>query len=266
MNPATLAPTAITPPGRPASTPAAATHYVFDIELLGTEPRIWRRILAYRHVSFGWLHDAIQAACGWQDDHLWEFNVPATRSAIARTNYSPLGDPLPQRTHVLEPDDVMLAEWFDRNDTCNYLYDFGDRWLHRVTCTDRLIVDDPRPGEPIVVQLLAGARAFPLDDCGGVREYERMVQLLFHNVDPGTGTAPSPDLVEEMREWAGDWEPERFDFAAVADDLLEFVDHEIDAAAAQLATANALAARYKPNSKAVNGPSGSGKRRKPKKH
>jgi hypothetical protein len=55
-------------------------------------------------------------------------------------------------------------------------------------------------------RLLAGSRAFPPEDCGGLGGYEDCVKVV----------RGDPDVEDEetLREWLGDWHPERFDLEA----------------------------------------------------
>ena len=45
------------------------------IVLAGTQPLVWRRILVPERYTFWDLHVAIQDAMGWQDYHLYEFEI-----------------------------------------------------------------------------------------------------------------------------------------------------------------------------------------------
>jgi hypothetical protein len=60
-----------------------------------------------------------------------------------------------------------------------------------------------------VRQLLAGERAFPPEDCEGIPGYENCVAVALDE--------PTDDIddVESLREWLGDWHPDRFDLARV---------------------------------------------------
>ena len=53
---------------------------------------------------------------------------------------------------------------------------------------------------------LAGARACPPEDCGGVPGYYRVLEAL--------NKASTPEQ-KELREWLGSYDPDRFDLAAV---------------------------------------------------
>ena len=57
----------------------------------GIRPPIWRRLLVLGRMPLGGLHHVIQAAMGWDDDHLHAFDTPAgstatrTRSTVRPT-------------------------------------------------------------------------------------------------------------------------------------------------------------------------------------
>ncbi len=84
-----------------------------------------------------------------------------------------------------------------------YQYDFGDNWWHEVRILE--VVSMPRR---FVRQLLAGERAFPPEDCGGIPGYENCVAVA---LDKATSEIEDP---EHLRGWLGDWRPDRFDLAA----------------------------------------------------
>jgi hypothetical protein len=183
----------VDPARRPAPTDAhgKAQAYEFDITLVGTRPRIWRRIAIAADATFGDLHHAIQVACDWDDDHLFAFRTP-TGTEIAGSPYEdPFGDPHPDAA------EVPLAGYFTEHDRCQYEYDFGDGWLHDIRAVRRI-------EEPVGYRqrLLDGARAFPPEDCGGLPGYEQCLEVVTGGADP-----------DDLREWLGDWDPERFDLA-----------------------------------------------------
>ncbi|GED21777.1 plasmid pRiA4b ORF-3 family protein [Halomonas halmophila] len=132
------------------------------IELLDTDPLVWRRILVPEQITLQRLHTVIQAAMGWEDYHLFEFECNGR--------------------YYGEPD-----EWGDRpiamarnaqlkriaarapDNTFHYMYDFGDGWEHRITVeATGLEETDPCP------RLIDGAMACPLEDIGGIPGYEAL--------------------------------------------------------------------------------------------
>ncbi|KIN90280.1 plasmid pRiA4b ORF-3-like family protein [Thauera sp. SWB20] len=49
--------------------------YTLRIELQEVEPLIWRRLLVDGDTTLGKLHHYVQAAMGWTDAHLHEFEI-----------------------------------------------------------------------------------------------------------------------------------------------------------------------------------------------
>ena len=84
-----------------------------------------------------------------------------------------------------------------------YEYDYGDGWLH-VIVVERY--QSAREDEPEIT-CVAGERACPPEDVGGVYGYEDLLMIL---------ADPNHEEHERMRNWAGkDFEPEVFDANAV---------------------------------------------------
>ncbi len=174
-------------------------YFEFEVSLPDVKPRIWRRfLLKTRAATFHDLHMAIQDACGWENCHLFCFRSVKGRdvSDIAGVPFDdPFGTPTPDAKKV------KLASFFgeEKSKKCEYEYDFGDSWLHEVKL--RGIVDGP---EKFTRKLLAGKRAFPPEDCGGVPGY-------YHCLDVFEGVEDVEDDDDDFREWLGDWDPARFD-------------------------------------------------------
>lgn len=142
-------------------------------------------------MTLGDLHHLIQIAMGWQDSHLHDFQ-------IGKVTY---GDP------------EMLEESGDRDEweaelsrvapkarkKFRYLYDFGDHWEHEILVE---AVGAPEPGIRYPT-ILAGERACPPDDSGGVWGYADLLEILADPANPN---------YEEMAMWAGGpIDPEAFD-------------------------------------------------------
>jgi len=167
-------------------------HYLeFEVTLEGATPRVWRRFQVHAGAYFVDLHRAIQDACGWEDYHLYAFQDDAG-TVIAGVPDDEFDRPDPDASAV------KLSAFFERvGQSCRYVYDFGDDWLHDVVLVDR---GDTR--QRFHRRLIDGARAFPPEDCGGMPGYEECVVVAQGGQDPG-----------EMRAWLGDWDPERFELS-----------------------------------------------------
>jgi hypothetical protein len=175
------------------------------ITLAEIEPRVWRRLVVPWTWHLGQLHLAIQAAFNWWDYHLHEFRIGGLR----------YGDPEVLEDGAFEDDprvfderEVRLRDFDREPGTCfTYLYDFGDSWLHTVEIEKLLALDAP----PRFGTCIAGARARPPEDVGGVSGYERFLAIM-----------ADPDDLEhtETRIWCGGhFDPEWFDLALTDKDV-----------------------------------------------
>jgi len=171
-----------------------------EVLLLGTDPRIWRRFAVRADITLAALHDVVQVVMGWTDSHLHQF------TATDRKRYGPR---LPAMGLGLEDDtlDERKARLCDvapaRGAKLLYEYDFGDGWEHALKV---LKVGPPEPGVRYPV-CLAGERACPPEDCGGVWGYYDFLQAM---------ADPKHEQHDEMVEWHGcGFDADAFDLDAV---------------------------------------------------
>ncbi len=177
--------------------------YQFKITLKDIKPLVWRRIQVPETYTFWDLHVAIQDAMGWQDYHLHLFEVvdPATRTKveIGIPSKSPVWDEgiLPGWKH-------RIADYFSvENSVANYVYDFGDDWEHIVKL-EKILPRDEHGFYPICI---AGKRACPPEDCGGVPGYEELLEILKN---------PGHNEYRETLQWlGGEFDPEHFNLEEV---------------------------------------------------
>ena len=102
--------------------------YQLKINLKGSKPPIWRRVLVTGDTSLHELHLVIQAAMGWTDSHLHQF-------VIDRTCY---GKPDSGDMEVKNEVKSLLGQFrFRPKDRFVYEYDFGDSWDHVLFIGDR---------------------------------------------------------------------------------------------------------------------------------
>lgn len=164
------------------------------IELRGTKPKVWRRVLVPETITLAKLHLVIQAAFGWSDGHLHEFDVGGERIGPPDPDYDTFGEIRDERK-------VRLLSALRANEvaTIDYVYDFGDNWRHRIKVEKKL---EPMPKEMLPL-CIAGANARPPEDCGGVYGYYEFVAAVS---DP-----KHPDHAH-MTEWIGrPWDVKAFD-------------------------------------------------------
>jgi hypothetical protein len=179
--------------GTPSGTDIFNQVCTVRIELLDTDPLIWRQVEVPTSITLKVLHDIIQITMGWLDYHLWEFK-------IAKQRFGPPMEADPWGTDPpMEATKVRLRDMLNpRKTRIDYLYDFGDSWEHRLTVTDF------RQGEPGVSypRYIGGEWAAPPEDCGGIQGFYDKLDVM---ADP-----EHPEHAEIM-EWLGDYDPKRID-------------------------------------------------------
>jgi len=184
-----------------ASNVAIENIYQFKIALKKTKPPIWRRIQVPESYTFWDLHVAIQNAMGWNDSHLHQFDVINPKTGGLDSIGSPADD---YSVVVIAEDTAQIAEYFQApKDKARYVYDFGDSWEHQITL-EKILPEVPGTMYP---KCIAGRRACPPDDSGGVYGYGNLLQIVAN---------PNHPEYEESVEWLGkDFDPVKFDPKAV---------------------------------------------------
>lgn len=166
--------------------------YRLSVSLDECQPKIWRRLLVQGRASLHRLHEIIQVAMGWTNTHLYEFQVGEHRYTALETLDGDDGSEDARRI-------TLARATTGPGDQFKYLYDFGDDWLHTV---------DVEALEPLQVgvkypRCVAGARASPPEDCGGVWGYFEFLEAR---------GIPSHSEHETMHRWiSGNFDPEAFD-------------------------------------------------------
>ena len=164
------------------------------VELTGTSPLVWRRVLVNASSTFEDLHGVVQLAMGWEDYHLHEFRVGDLRIGI---NDDEDDDDVP----VTDEASVSLGDVVGVGGHVTYEYDLGDSWVHDVEV--EASEEAPRSLEhPVCV---GGERACPLEDSGGVAGYEEFLLVL---------SDPDHDRHAEFARRARDFDPAAFSLVA----------------------------------------------------
>jgi Plasmid pRiA4b ORF-3-like protein len=177
-----------------ARRPAAAKNvHRLKVTLRGSKPPIWRRFEVPSDVTLARLHAIIQLGFGWEDCHLWVFETLSGRYGSS--------DPDLEIRSAESRKLSEVADW--PGDKFRYEYDFGDGWEHDI------VVEAVQPAEPGVVypRCIAGRRACPPEDCGGIRGYYKLLNTLAN---------PRHESHEQILRWLGisspaDFDPDRFD-------------------------------------------------------
>ncbi len=167
--------------------------YQLKVTIRGIRPPVWRRLQVSGAATLGDLHDLLQRAFGWEDDHLHHFVIGDTFYGVPNPGDLDWGiDTNDERRARLQQ---ILGRGLKN---FVYEYDFGDSWEHLIT-VEKILTREPGVAYP---RCLAGRRAGPPEDCGGAWGYARLIEV--------TGDPKHPEY-EEMREWLGEnIDPERF--------------------------------------------------------
>jgi hypothetical protein len=173
--------------------------YQLKIVLLDTDPVVWRRLQVPGSFSLAKLHDALQLSMGWTDAHMHQF-------IIGKDFY---GKPS-------EEVDWGGPKVFDERKTrlCDlkakirknfiYEYDFGDSWQHEIKVEKVIAAKETILKHPI---LLAGERACPPEDVGGIPGYEEFLVAVKN---------PEDEENAELLEWYGEkYDPDHVAMEAI---------------------------------------------------
>lgn len=174
--------------------------FQFKITLKGTKPPIWRRIVV-ADCTLKTLHGYIQAAMGWTNSHLHEFEIRGESFGDPQSSDGGWGDAEWDDDSASDTSMVALSEVVVRTHKkfkFTYTYDFGDHWEHEILfegCPAR----DPAMQYPVCTH---GARACPPEDSGGVWEFQELVQALGD---------PRSDRHEDALDWGETFDQAAFD-------------------------------------------------------
>ena len=145
------------------------------IDLVDSDPLIWRQVEVPTSITLKALHDVVQIVMGWSDYHLWEFTIGDQRYGL------PMPDDDFDMEPVIDAGKVRLRDVLrPRKTRIDYMYDFGDSWEHRLTVTA------VRRGEADVSypRYLGGEHAAPPEDCGGIPGFYEMLDALADSNHP----------------------------------------------------------------------------------
>ena len=141
------------------------------------------------------LHDSIQVLFDWFDYQTHAFNLDDLR----------YGNPLKREELTIEDDrDVSLADLdLEHRNQFTYGYHFGEGWQVEIKVEKTLAVEKGVS----YPTCLAGERAGPPEDCGGLEAFHDMLACI---------KEPNTDLGREWLEWLGpDYDPAACDLTKI---------------------------------------------------
>lgn len=186
--------------------PSEPNVLTLTIELVGSKPRIWRRLALPGDLTLDAVHTLFQAAMGWTDSHLHRFQPggsPAFDVPFFVTDFDE-----EEGDEGTREDDVRLDQVLrEPGDRLLYLYDFGDGWEHRVTL-ESLAPLTPENGEPVC---LKGARACPPEDVGGIHGFSDVAAWLRAGAPADAVPSPFEDAEHALGWLPPGYDPDAFD-------------------------------------------------------
>jgi Plasmid pRiA4b ORF-3-like protein len=173
-----------------------AQAYQLKITLADSEPEVWRRLQVPAQIALQELHDIVQKAMGWENQHDYVFRQALGAAACD-----------PQQSLA----DTLRA--IEEGRPFYYTYDFQSGWLHRIEVEKLSPIDEAAIaaknlsiGLPICLPIcLEGNAACPPESSGGVWGYEELMDRL--------EDTSAPDYIDVIDQY-GNFDPYKFDLAA----------------------------------------------------
>jgi hypothetical protein len=174
-----------------------AQIYQLRAVLRGISPLIWRRLLVRSDSTVAQLHEVMQVAFGWDDEHLNRFEIRGREYAVYRDGGRMIG---------IDATDVRLCDLkLRRLERFEYEYDFGDSWIHDLRLEATLPIN-PRKVYPCV----AGKCSAPPEDCGGPHAFMANRQY-YAGFGRGQSAEDLDEFDDEEPDILSDYDPDRFD-------------------------------------------------------
>lgn len=196
--------------------------YQIKIELLYSDPLIWRRVIMPADATFNRLNDVIQTVTNFKSGypygnyHLYEFDLAEENIKVTNDEesyeehkyfmknqelYEERLESMPEsmaefeRIHIEElkkivrkPVGIKIDDYLEKYGEIKYIYDFGDYWEFLIILEKTIY--DYKVGYPTVVD---GAETAPPEDVGGLGGYYEFLEI-YNN--------PKHPQHEEMVTWA----------------------------------------------------------------
>lgn len=177
--------------------------FVVRLDLDNARPPIWRRLRLASDLRLSQVHDVVQTAMGWSDMHLHHFQMGPDAKDFRVVPFLTPFDVEEGETEGTAEADVRLDQVIgEPGHRLFYEYDFGDSWHHTIKLEK---VEPWVEGDPVAV-CVAGRRACPPEDVGGIPGYQEVLAALEGHVEPGEA-----EWMAEKLEWL----PVGFDPAAL---------------------------------------------------
>jgi hypothetical protein len=176
------------------------TVYQLRVVLAGISPMVWRRLLVPAETSIAGLHEILQTAFGWEDEHLHRFTVHGTEYGLWREGAA--GFSRDARQVLLSEFGLRVGERF------TYEYNFFAGWRHDIRVEEIV----PRPPRRRYPACTGGARQAPPEHFGSPEEFlalrqqwppvliaVRMAEIISDLMD-ADGDAAANEVIGERRD------------------------------------------------------------------
>lgn len=146
------------------------------IVLKYSEPKIYRTVIVPENFNFHQLHLVIQGCMSWENSHLYQFNLGQIYNSVAIKELFEDDDEfnyLESNYENLDSNDTNLSDIFNGDlKKINYVYDFGDDWVHIITVLKKPVI------EVLYPRCIKGENAAPVEDCGGIGGFYNILEIL----------------------------------------------------------------------------------------
>lgn len=173
--------------------------FQLKIALKGSEPPIWRRVIVSSRMTLLDLHDVIQLCMGWEEYHLFIFKVGHLEFV-----YPPHWEEDAYQYQDAERATLgdLIPQYVPEGKCFKYVYDMGDGWNHEIKVEKIPLETDHKPP-----YLVAGARACPPEDVGGIGGYAYFLEAI---------NDPQHEEHESYTTWiGGHFDPDYFDSKSI---------------------------------------------------
>ena len=148
--------------------------YDLRVDLLDSDPAIWRQLRVSSILGLSELHRILVIAMGWSGDGDYDFRTTGLSSPSAL----PCSSQLKATTFL---DQVLSTQ----GDSLLYIYDSARGWRHKITL-ETILTAPLQVGEASLPQVrcLAGEGSGPPEFCDGVWGYVELLERLNDSDDP----------------------------------------------------------------------------------
>lgn len=160
--------------------------------------QVKRDLIVPASIDFFALHRVIQSVFNWDSYHLYDFSIYGDYTLQPIHRLVPFEEDLEFDATATLLKDQRLQEYLPKHKEILYTYDYGDNWEHRIQLVK--VYEEYDGQSPFLLRAEGKA---PPEDVGGAPGFIRFLEA-YHD--------PNHPEHEELKEWAGLWSPELWDW------------------------------------------------------